>query len=215
MPYGISNSPASFQRLMDNILRNLIGPECWIFIDDVLIFSDTVEEHARILSNVLERFEKANLQLQPSKCVLAKDQVSYLDYTLSDRGIESSPEKLRVVQEYPTPKNVKDVRAFLGLCSFYRRLVPKFADIARPLTQLTRKDVEFKWHPEYQEAFEELKAKLSNTKVLAYHDFNLPFILTTDASKIGLGAVPSQVQNGVETPIAYASRQLNNLIRSS
>lgn len=134
MPYGISNSPASFQRLMDNVLRNLIGPECWIFIDDVLIFSDTVEEHARRLSNVLGRFEKANLQLQPSKCDFAKDQVSYLGYTLSYRGIESSPEKVRAVQEYPTPKNVKDVRAFLGLCSFYRRLVPKFADIAKPLT---------------------------------------------------------------------------------
>jgi hypothetical protein len=214
MPYGISNSPASFQRLIDNVMRNLIGPECWIFIDDVLIFSDSVEEHARRLSNALERFEKANLQLQPSKCVFAKDQVSYLGYTLSDRGIERSPEKVRAVQEYPTPKNVKDVRAFLGLCSFYRRLVPKFADIARLLTQLTRKDVEFKWHPECQEAFEELKAKLSNTPVLAYPDFNISFILTMDASKIGLGAVLSQVQNGVERPIAYASRQLNKAERS-
>ena len=202
LPYGISNSPASFQRLMDNVLRNLIGPECWIFIDDLLIFSNTIEEHARRISNVLERFEKANLQLQPTKCVFAQKEVSYLGYTLSSRGILSSPEKVKAVQEYPIPKNVKDVRAFLGLCSFYRRLVPKFADIAKPLTQLTRKDVDFEWNQDCQEAFEKLKSKLSNTPVLAYPDFTLPFILTTDASKIGLGAVLSQVQNGVERPIA-------------
>jgi hypothetical protein len=102
MPYGISNSPAGFQSLMNNVLRNLIGPECWIFIDDDLIFSDTVEEHARKLSNVLERFQKVILQLQHSKCVFAKDQESYLGYNLSDRGIESSRGKVRAVQEYPT-----------------------------------------------------------------------------------------------------------------
>jgi len=99
---------------------------------------------------VLERFEKANLQLEPSKCDSAKDPVTYLGDTLSGRGMESSSENLKAVQEYPTPKNVKD-GAFLGLCSFYTRLFPKFVDITKPLTQGTRKDTEFKWHPECQE----------------------------------------------------------------
>jgi hypothetical protein len=129
----------------------LTGAECWIFIDDVLIFSDTVEEHARRLRRVLERFQKANLQLEPSKCVSAKDTVTYLGHTLSDSGMESSSEKAKAVQEYPTPRNMKDVRALLDLCSFYGRLVPKFVYIAKLLTQLTRKDTEFKWHPECQE----------------------------------------------------------------
>jgi hypothetical protein len=120
---------------------------------------------------------------------IAQEEMSYPGYTVSSRGILSSPESVKAVQEYPTPRNVKDVRPFLGLCSFYRRLVPKFADIAKPLTQLTSKDVDFKWNPECQKVFE----KLSNTPVLAYPDFILPFILTTDASKIRLGAVLLQI----------------------
>jgi hypothetical protein len=123
LPFGLSNSPANFQRLMDTVLKNLIGTECFIYLDDLIIFSRTAEEHASRLDNILHRLEEA-------KCVFAKPQVQYLSYILSENGISASPEKVKAVRQYPTPKCVRDVRAFLGLASFYRRLVPNFAEIA-------------------------------------------------------------------------------------
>jgi hypothetical protein len=125
---------------MDSVLKHLTGTEALVFIDDVIVYSDTAEEHAKRQANVFERFRRANLQLQPEKCVFAKDKVTYLGFELSYRGIEASPDKVKPVQNFPVPKSVKDVRSFLGLASFYRRLVPQFADIAKPLTQLTKKD---------------------------------------------------------------------------
>ena len=214
LPFGLSNSPANFQRLMDTVLKNLTGTECFVFIDDVIIFSNTAEEHARRLESVLQRFDQANLQLHPGKCAFAQPQVQYLGYVLSEQGATASPEKVKAVQNFPTPKCVKDIRSFLGLASFYRRLVPKFAEIAKPLTTLTRKDQPFAWGPEQQEALVKLKNKLSTAPVLAFPDFSLPFILTTDASKNALGAILSQVQEGAEKPIAYASRQTNKAERS-
>jgi hypothetical protein len=209
LPFGPSNSPANFQRLMDTVLRNLIGVECYVYLDDLIIFSSTAEEHARRLENVFQRFEEANLQLHPGKCVFAQPQVQYLGYVLSEQGISASPEKVKAVRQYPTPKSVTDVRAFLGLASFYRRLVPDFAQIAKPLTVLARKDQEFTWGPKQQEAFERMKEKLCTPPVLAFPNFELPFILSTDASQTALGAILSQVQDGIERPIGYASRQKN------
>jgi transposase InsO family protein len=207
--YGLSNSPATFQRAVDVVLKNLTGTECWVFIDDVIIFSRTVEEHALRLANVLQRFEGANLQLQPEKCVFAQSEVQYLGHVISREGIRASPDKVKAVKEYPIPKTVKEVRSFLGLASYYRRLVPKFAEIAKPLTELTRKEQTFEWDDRRQSAFEELKSRLCTTPVLAYPDFQLPFILTTDGSKTAVAAILSQVQEGVERPISFASRQLN------
>ena len=128
LPYGLSNSPASFQRLMDLVLKDLTGTELWTFIDDVIIYSDTAEEHAKKLRNVFERFRRPNLQLQTEKCVFAKDKVTYLGFELSYRGIEASPDKVKAVH-FQIPRSVKDVRSFLGIAQLYRRLVPHFADI--------------------------------------------------------------------------------------
>ena len=209
LPFCLANSPSSFLRLMDVVLKNLIVEECWIYLDDVIIFSKTAQEHAQRLINVLQRFDKANLQLQPKKCEFAKPQVQYLGFILSERGVGASPEKVKAAQSYPTPKSVRDVRAFLGLACFYRRLVKGFADTAKPLIELTKKDRALIWGPDQQKAFDDLKNKLCNTPVLAFPNFNLPFILTTDASKLGLAAILSQMQNGEERPVAYASRQMN------
>jgi hypothetical protein len=131
---------------MDLVLRNLIGHEAWVLIDDILIYSDMVEEHAKKLANVFERFKKDNLQLQPEKCAFAKNKVTYLGFELSYRGTEASPDKVKAVQNFPIPRSVKDVRSFLGLASFNRRLVPHFADIAKLLTQLTKKDKIWDWN---------------------------------------------------------------------
>ena len=151
--------------------------------------------------------DKANLQLHPEKCVFAKPQVQYSGFVLSENGISASPDKVKAMKEHPTPKNSKDVRAFLGLTSFYKKLVPNFAEVAKSLMMLNRKNQDFIWGPS-QQVFEELKYRLSTTPVLAYPNFELPFILTTDASKVAAAAILSQVQDGVERPIAYASRQL-------
>jgi len=204
LPYGLSNSQASFQRLKNVVLRDLTGTECWMFLDDLIVFSDTIEEHTRRLEHVLQRFERANVQLQPAKCVFAQTIVQYLGYTVSQDGITTSPDKVKAVRQYPTPRNVKDIRFYLG---FYRRLIPKFAEIAKPLTEITRKNVQFSWEGRQQAAFEKLET--CSDQVLAYPDFQSQFILTTDASKIAVAAILSQVQNGVERPIAFASRQMN------
>jgi hypothetical protein len=156
---------------------------------------------------VLQRFEKANLLLQPEKCTFVLPQLNYLGYVVSRDGVTASPDKVKAVRQYPVPKNVK-VRSFLGLASFYRRLVPKFAQIAKPLTQLIRKDTQFKWEGSQQTAFKKLK-EICSEKALAYPDFKSQFILTTDASKVAVAAVLSQVQDGVEHSMAFASRQMN------
>jgi hypothetical protein len=132
---------------MDTVLKNLIGTECFIYLDDLIIFSRTAEEYASGLDNILHRFEEANLPFHPGKCVFAKSQIQYLVYILSQNGISASPEKVKAVLRYPTPYCVRDVRAFLGLASFYKRLVPNFAEIAKTLSQLTRKGQEFSWGP--------------------------------------------------------------------
>jgi hypothetical protein len=120
LPFGLSNSPSNFQRLMDTVLKSLIGSECGIFVDDVIIFSNSAEKHAQRLAHVLQRFEKASPQLHPGKCAFAKPQVQYLGYVLSEKGVSASPDKVKAVREYPVPKNARDVRACLGLASFYR-----------------------------------------------------------------------------------------------
>jgi hypothetical protein len=128
---------------------------------------------------------------------------------VSREGIFASPDTVKAVREYPTPKNIKDMRLFLGLASFYTRLIPKFADLAKPLTDLTRKETEFIWEERQETAFRSLKEKLCSSEILAYPDFKSDFILTTDASKVGVAAIVSKVKNGVERPLSYASRQLN------
>jgi hypothetical protein len=144
---------------------------------------------------VLQRFEKANLLLQSEKCAFAQPQVNYLGYVLSRDGDTASTDKVKAVKQYRVPRNVKEVRFFLELASFCRRLVPKFTEIEKPLTQLIRKDVQFKWQSSQQAAFEKLKETLFSEQVLAYPDFNSRFILKTDASKGAVAAILSQVSS--------------------
>jgi len=194
---------------MNAVLKDLVGTECWIFIDVIIVYSKSAEEHAARLENMLSRFQGAKLQLHRGKCVFAQPQVQYLGFVLSEEGVTASPETVKSVKQYTTPKCVRDVKAFIGLASFYRRLVPKFAELAKPLTMLTRKDEQFSWDPLQQQAFDSMKEMLCTAPVLAHPNLGLPFTLTTDASKIAVAAILSQVQDGVERPIAYASKQMN------
>ena len=214
MPFGLTNAPAVFQRLMERTLRGLNpdeGPDfVVVYIDDVLVFSRTLEEHLKHLRAVIERLQSVGLKLKPTKCHFVREQVEYLGHLITPNGLRPNPKLVEAVEQFPVPCNLKSLRRFVGLCSYYRRFVPHFAKLAAPLHQLTRKDQPFHWSLECQHAFEELKHKLTSASVLAYPSFDKNFVLETDASNLGLGAVLSQLQDdGHVHPVAYASRGLS------
>jgi hypothetical protein len=209
---GLTNSPAAFQRLLDHILADISG--VFVYIDDVIICSQTHEEHLRILRSVLSRFRKYNLKVKPSKLQLATAEVNYLGYNLSkDKGIRAGEAKIEAVKRWPIPSTITEIKQFLGLCSFFRRTINRFAEIAQPLTRLTRKDSGWtsgELGSEAKDAFLHLKRDLCSRPCLRPVSFDREFTLTTDASKIGLGAVLSQTgDDGEEHPCAYASRVLS------
>jgi hypothetical protein len=161
---------------MDIVLQNLITVQCYVFIDNI-IYSKSAEEYAARLENVLERFDNTNLQLHSGICAIAQLHVNYLGYVLSENGISTSADNVKAVKCYPTSRSPKEVRAFLGLASFYPRLFPNFGEAAKHLTKLTRKNEDFICGPCQQEALENLKTKLCTTPVVAYPNFDLHFIL--------------------------------------
>lgn len=214
MPFGLTNAPAVFQRLMERVLAGLNpeeGPDfVKVYIDDVIVFSPTLEDHLQHLQQVLQRIRDAGLKLKTSKCRFIAEEVEYLGHILTPSGLKPNPNTTSAVADFPLPANLKEVRQFLGLSSYYRRFISGFATIAQPLHQLTRKGVHFKWDARCQEAFEQLKRLLTSSPVLAYPQLAEPFVLETDASIQGLGAILSQRQSdGNVHPVAYASRSLS------
>ena len=167
MPFGLCNTPGTFQRLMECVLRGLTWQIALIYLDDVLVYSRTFDEHLQHLRLVFDRFRTAGLKLKPSKCHFGQKQVNYLGHVITRDGIQPDPEKIKVVQEYPVPRTVKDVRAFMGLTNYYRKFVKDFAHIASPLHDLTKKGAAFLWTEECQTAFETLKQALTEAPILA------------------------------------------------
>ena len=209
MPFGLCNAPATFQRLMESVLVGLAREVCVVYLDDILVMGETFEEHLENLASVFDRLRQAGLRLKPSKCYLARWEVEYLGYVVSAKGVAADPRKMEAVRAFPTPSNLKSLRSFLGLASYYRRFIPNFAKVVNPLHALTRKDAHFDWSPTCQTAFEDLKRLLTEAPLLAFPVFSKGFLLETDASGTGLGAVLAQVQeDGTTRPIAYASRTL-------
>ena len=209
MPFGLCNAPATFERLMENIMRGLQWESLLVYLDDLIVFGKTIDEEIERLRVVFQRLRQANLKLKPKKCVLFQRKVLYLGHIVTAEGIATDPEKIRVIEEWGTPTSVHDVRSFLGLASYYRRFVKGFCDIARPLYNLTKKKVAFKWTEQSECAFKELKKCLITSPILAYPTPSGEFVLDTDASAFGIGAVLSQIQGGQEHVIAYASRTLS------
>ena len=207
MPFGLVNAPATFQCLMEIALAGLTQDCCLTYLDDVLVTGRSIEEHNQYLVKVLDRLRDAGLRLKPTKCKLAQRSVEYLGHIVSEEGVRTDPKKLQAVSEYPTPTDVRSLRSFLGLASYYRRFIPNFAKTAGPLYTLTKKHVEFVWTPQSHIVFEKLKKLSTSGSVLAFPDFSVPFILETDASLQGLGAVLAQQQQSdkLVRPIAYAS----------
>ena len=162
------------------------------------------------LTEVLRRLRKAGLKVKPSKCSLFAKEVEYLGHVVSNQGVATDPKKVEAIREWPIPMHPRDLRAFLGTCSYYRRYVPGYAEISRPLTQQTGKysSSNLKWTAECQKAFEEMKNILMTAPILSYPDFEVPFILDTDASDVGTGAVLSQLKDNLERVIAYYSKAM-------
>lgn len=205
---GLVNSAAVWQRTADVVLAGLLGKICYVYLDDIIIYGNSLEEHLEDLKTVFQRVRAAGLKLKPSKCQFLKPEVKYLGHIVSAEGVRPDPAKIACVRDFPAPQNKTEVRRFLGLMTYYRRHVPHFAEVARPLTQLTGKKP-FTWGTDAGAAFEVMKQKLTEAPILRFPDFSRPFTLATDNSKFAVKAVLSQEFGGQEHPVAYASRQLN------
>ena len=223
MSFGLCNAPSTFQRLMNQTMSDFMWSILLVYLDDLLIYTPTFDKHLIALELVLGRLRLIGVRLNPDKCHFAYFVVKFLGHLVSAEGVATDPDKVEAVRNWPEPKTVKDVRSFLGLASYYRRFVKDFAKIAGPLNGLykkvhetypndmfkgERKQLSSLWTPECQEAFLQLKLKLTTAPVLGHPDFSLPFLVEIDASFVGLGAVLSQQQQGKTTVIAYASRTL-------
>ena len=210
MPFGVCNGPSSFQRLMAVVLRGLQWRTCLVYLDDIIVFGRTFKEHLDRLEEVFLRLREAGLKLKPSKCHLLRDQVEFLGHVVSADGVSTDSAKTNRVAKWTRPTSVGEVRTFLGFCGYYRRFVRNYSTVAKPLTELTRQNHAFVWSAACEAAFDALKHQLTSAPTLAYPNFGKDasaFILDVDASGTGLGAVLSQADdNGIERPIAYASR---------
>ena len=209
MPFGLCNAPATFERLMEQILTGLPLAVCLVYLDDILVPGRTFEQQIGNLRTVFMRLKEAKLKLAPKKCSLFREEVKFLGHIVSASGVATDPDKLYAVSTWPRPTNVLEVRQFLGLCSYYRRFVAKFADIAQPLYQCTERNQPFEWTEGAEHAFNRLKQALTEAPILGYPEPTGNYILDADASAFGIGAVLSQVQKAEEKVIAYFSRQLS------
>ena len=216
MPFGLCNAPPTFQRLMQNCLGELNLTYCLIYLDDVIVFSDTPDEHLQRMRVVFDRLHEHGLKLKPSKCEVFKLEINYLAHHVSRKGVLPSKKNLESIAQCPPPDTYTKVKSFVGLVGHYRCFIKGFARIPAPLYDLTSGDNKDKksehvdLSPEAREAFDRLKAACLQAPILSFPDFTKPFLLETDASGRGLGAVLSQKQaDGRYHPIAYTSRVMN------
>ena len=209
LPFGLTSAPATFQRLMEQVLQGLHWKTLLLYLDDIIVVAPDFQTHLQRLEEVLGRLQKAGLKLKPGKCELLQHMVRYLGHIVSEEGVATDPAKVEAMKDWPPPKEVKELQAFLGMTGYYRQYIPDYATIAKPLTQLIGKDTLWRWGEEAQGAFDQLKEGLTTAPVLGYPDPGKTYILDTDASAVGVGAVLSQVQEGQERVIAYFSKTLS------
>ena len=208
LPFGLTNAPSTFMALMNDIFHEYLDIFVIIYLDDILIYSSTLEEHLSHLQIVLDLLRKHKLFAKMSKCEFCRPSVDYLGHVLSDIGITVEATKVETIKDWPVPACKNDVQSFLGMVNFYRRFIKNCAHISRPLTQLTG-NVEFEWTDCTEKAFNSLKTALCTAPVLRTYDPNLPITVTTDASGFAIGAVLEQDEDGVRRPVAYFSRTMN------
>jgi len=209
MPFGLTGAPSTFCRLMSIVLREHLWEICLCYLDDIIIFGRTPQELLDRMRTILDKLCEVGLKVKPSKCVLFKTEIQYLGHLVSKAGINPMFDKIQALKDWSTPNCLTDVRAFLGLASYYRKFVRGFATIAKPLTTLMRKKVRFTWSQEAQQAFDRLKEALMEITSLSFPIPYLPCILDTDAWDVAIGAVLSQKVDDEERPIAFFSQVMN------
>ena len=210
MPFGLTNAPATFQALVQDILRPLLDICVIVYIDDILIYSRNELDHRQHIHQVLEILRKHKMYGNMAKCEFFKDSVEYLGHVISSKGISTDPKKVESIKQWPAPTNLKEMQSFLGLCNYYRRFIEGYSKIAAPMTDLTHKDVPFLWTSQAMTAFEELKHRMISAPVLCIPNPDLPFTVTTDASDFAVGAVLMQDQGQGPQPVAFTSRKMNS-----
>ena len=208
MPFGLSSAVATFQRLMETILSDMRYTCCLVYIDDLFLYGPTVDTTFDRLEELCKRLRNANLKLKPKKCAFFQKTVVFLGHKVTENGIETDPSKVAAIKEWEPPTDKTGVKSYLGTVGYYKRFIPDYSNVAKPLSALTGKDVPFIWDSECQISFDKLKSSLISGPVLGYPNDDGMYILDTDASKFGLGGVLSQIQNDQEVVIAYGSRTL-------
>lgn len=214
LPFGLTNAPATFQGLMNDILRPYLDDFVVVYLDDICIYSKTPEEHLEHLEKVLAVLKEHKLYVGLDKCTFGVEEMEFLGHIVGKDGIKVDPKKVEAVKDWPTPRTVKGVRSFLGFTGYYRRFIRHYAHKALPLTELTKQDNRWRWSSKEQAAFEELKEALTTAPVLVSPNPMLPYEVYTDASNFALGAVLLQNQGKGLQPVAYLSRKLSNTERN-
>jgi len=217
MFFGLCNSPATFQTMMDDIFDDLIMEGVVVvYLDDILIFMETLEEHWKVTRRVMELLRKNNLFLKPKKCKFEKTEVEYLGVIISQNSVKMDPVKVAGVTEWPIPSNRKEVQSFLGFTNFYRRFIQGFSHLAHPLFDLTQKDTEWRWGAEEQSAFDSLKEQITTAPILALPDNSRPFWIEVDSSDFTTGAILSQQspEDNKWHPVAFLSKSLSPVERN-
>jgi hypothetical protein len=209
LPFGLTNGPATYQRYMNDVLFDYLDDFCTAYLDDILIYSEDELEHELHVKKVLQRLREAGLQADIAKSEFSVKKTKYLGFIISTDGIQVDPDKIEVIRTWEPPATVKGIQSFLGFCNFYRRFIRDYGRIAKPLSNLVRKDTPFVFDAACIKAFEELKCRLTSTPILAHYDASCESILETDASNGVVGGVLSQKQSdGLSHPVAYFSKTM-------
>jgi len=216
MFFGLTNSPATFQAMMNELLRDLINTgKVAVFIDDVIVGTETEEGHDKLVAEVVKRLEKNDLYVKPEKCKWKVREVEFLQVVIGPKGIKMEKEKVKGVLEWPTLKCVKDIQKFLGLVNYYHRFIEEFAMVARPLHDLVKKDKKWEWTEKEEKAFKELKERFTKELVLAAPDIDKQMRMEVDASDYATGGVLSvKCEDGLWRPVAFLSKSLNETERN-
>ena len=209
MPFGLATNPSAFSRFVHKAFKDMSWAGLVFYIDDVIIYAKTAEEHYQILKKLLARCRETQLTLNIKKCDILRTEVLYLGFIVSGEGLRANPKKVEIVKSHPTPKTKKQLQSFLGLINYYRRFIKDVARITAPLNKLLQKNVRFIWVEECEQAFRQLIDALVSDPILSFPDFERKFILHTDACETSIGYVLAQVKEDRETAIAFGGRALN------
>lgn len=210
MPYGLTGAPAMFQRLLDKSIGSEMEPHVFAYLDDIVIVTPIFEEHLERLERVLSKIFAAGLTINPDKCEFCRSQVKYLGFIVQKERLTVDSDKVQPILEYPDPRNIKQLRRFLGMSSWYRKFIPQFATFSEPLTRLLNKNQRWEWAEDQNNAFEQIRSHLVVAPILSCPVFSIPFVLQTDASSVGIGAMLTQNISDVEHIVAFASRALSD-----